>query len=389
MFELTEEGSISSQLFLDNTGHNIIDLLNNVLTGKEDLAQLVRENGVSNVSQGLPGLIVQAYLILVRLFDLDYLEPISTLPKTEIIEDSVIFEDLSPDLPTTVIEAEEKTKSFKCEMCDQSFDSGKDRAHHRRIAHCSVKEFKCRMCEKSYSSLKLLQAHQSREHDNTVHECDICGKTLKNRAQLLRHKKFEHDKKFPCDQCDSKFYSQYLLSEHVRRVHVDGRNFACEVCSQTFKNIEALKVHVSRTHTEREKTVFCDQCDARFFNKSQLTNHLRDVHLDQPVTCDICGQQSGNPSKLKRHIRRVHGQPKELESWQCSLCSKVIMAKNLKQAIKSHMQTHEKEAKYSCDFCDKKFRTLPNYKNHINTHKGILEHRCEPCNKVLKHTHFL
>ena len=379
-----EHSSIPSQLFLDNTGHNIIDLLNNVLTAKEDLAQLVHENGVSNVSQGLPGLIVQAYLILVRLFDLDYLEPISTSSKTEITEENAIFEDLSADSPTN-IENEEKVKKFQCEMCDQSFDSGKERAHHRRIVHCNMKEFKCRLCDKSYSSLKLLQAHQSREHDTTVHECDTCGKILKNRAQLLRHKKFEHDKKFPCDQCNSKFYSQYLLNEHVRRVHVEERNFECEICNQTFKNTEALKVHISRTHSQREKTVFCDQCEARFLNKSQLNNHFKDVHLDQPVTCDICGQQSGNPSKLKKHIRRVHEQPKELESWECSLCSKVISAKYLKQAIKSHMQTHEKEAKYSCDFCDKKFRTLPNFKNHVNTHKGILEHRCEPCNKVCIH----
>lgn len=60
MFELNRENlSLSSQVFLDNTGHNIIDLLNNILREKSDLEQLIKENGVEKLSQQLPGLIVQ------------------------------------------------------------------------------------------------------------------------------------------------------------------------------------------------------------------------------------------------------------------------------------------------------------------------------------------
>lgn len=60
MFELNRENlSLSSQVFLDNTGHNIIDLLNNILREKTDLEQLIKENGVNKLSQQLPGLIVQ------------------------------------------------------------------------------------------------------------------------------------------------------------------------------------------------------------------------------------------------------------------------------------------------------------------------------------------
>ena len=58
--------NLASQIFRDNTGHTILDLFNNVLTEKTDLEQLVSENGVQNASLGLPGLIIQSYLIMVK-----------------------------------------------------------------------------------------------------------------------------------------------------------------------------------------------------------------------------------------------------------------------------------------------------------------------------------
>lgn len=77
----------SSQLFLDNTGHSILDLLNDVLVDKADLEQLVKENDVINMSTKLPGLIVQAYLVLVELFSLDPMEPLHRVKVEQFIED--------------------------------------------------------------------------------------------------------------------------------------------------------------------------------------------------------------------------------------------------------------------------------------------------------------
>ena len=69
----------------DNTGHNIIDLLNDVLVDKADLEALVVENEVVNKSAKTPGLIIQAYLVLVELFNLDVMEPLQRI-KTETVE---------------------------------------------------------------------------------------------------------------------------------------------------------------------------------------------------------------------------------------------------------------------------------------------------------------
>ena len=58
--------------------------------------QLVYENNVKNVSSDLPGLIIQSYLVLVRLFDLDVMEPLglenSTKEKLESAEENLVID---------------------------------------------------------------------------------------------------------------------------------------------------------------------------------------------------------------------------------------------------------------------------------------------------------
>ena len=87
IFVFRENIKASSQLFLDNTGHSILDLLNDVLIDKADLEQLVKENDVINMSAKLPGLIVQAYLVLVELFSLDPMEPLHRVKVEQFMED--------------------------------------------------------------------------------------------------------------------------------------------------------------------------------------------------------------------------------------------------------------------------------------------------------------
>ena len=77
MYQLDRDDlSLSAEVFLAQTGHNIIELLNKVLTNKNDLTKLVEQNNVEVISSDLPGLVVQAYLVLVRLFELDVMQPI-------------------------------------------------------------------------------------------------------------------------------------------------------------------------------------------------------------------------------------------------------------------------------------------------------------------------
>ena len=81
---------------MDNTGHSILDLFNDILIEEHDMKQLIHQNGITSVSTKLPGLIIQSYLLLARLFELDVFEPIGNEVKVEVMEtnyDNVNFDE--------------------------------------------------------------------------------------------------------------------------------------------------------------------------------------------------------------------------------------------------------------------------------------------------------
>ena len=94
----------SAESFLAQTGQNIIGLLNTVLTDKADLARLVEQNNVEVISSDLPGLIVQAYLVLVKLFDLNVMDPINNT-KVEITD-----ADLTPPNSIDYVDYEDQSE---------------------------------------------------------------------------------------------------------------------------------------------------------------------------------------------------------------------------------------------------------------------------------------
>ena len=118
MYQLNRDDlSLSAEVFLTQTGHNIIELFNKVLTNKADLTKLVEENNVEVISPDLPGLIVQAYLVLVKLFDLNVMEPII----------SAKVEELTPPNSCDYVNYEEESgvdsdDDFKVEAIEDSDD---------------------------------------------------------------------------------------------------------------------------------------------------------------------------------------------------------------------------------------------------------------------------
>ena len=86
--------SDSAQLFMDNTGHDIIHLFNDVLLEKDDLISIIKENDVINLSPKVPGLIIQAYLVLVEIFNLDVMEPLRRVKEeVQLVDTGIVFDE--------------------------------------------------------------------------------------------------------------------------------------------------------------------------------------------------------------------------------------------------------------------------------------------------------
>ena len=78
-------------------GHDIIHLFNDVLLEKDDLISIIKENDIANISSKLPGLIIQAYLVLVEIFNLDVMEPLKRVKTEELVLDTGIIFDEAPE----------------------------------------------------------------------------------------------------------------------------------------------------------------------------------------------------------------------------------------------------------------------------------------------------
>lgn len=53
-----------------------------------------------------------------------------------------------------------------------------------------------------------------------------------------------------------------------------------------------------------DKSYQCDTCDAKFFHKPTLTQHMRIRTGEKPFHCKMCGATFSQNGNLKRHILR-------------------------------------------------------------------------------------
>ena len=96
----------------------------------------------------------------------------------------------------------------------------------------------------------------------------------KSLASLNRelHTTIRHE----CQWCDKWFTRKDALKQHIENNHEDGE-YPCDECSMVCTSNTRLYNHKYRIHRkpEMEKNIECDQCDKKFFNKSELLTHIR------------------------------------------------------------------------------------------------------------------
>ena len=108
MFTINTENVTDSVCSLLNgkvTSNTVIDLLNDVLTDEAHLAMLLAQNNVIHEKGKLPGLIVNAYLLLVDLFDLDVMKPLEYEQPEEVVaaEDEVNDDGIKIEVIDTIL----------------------------------------------------------------------------------------------------------------------------------------------------------------------------------------------------------------------------------------------------------------------------------------------
>uniref|UniRef100_A0A6V7I3Z0 C2H2-type domain-containing protein n=1 Tax=Bracon brevicornis TaxID=1563983 RepID=A0A6V7I3Z0_9HYME len=269
-----------------------------------------------------------------------------------------------------------------CEKCETI--TGYDKCIKNHIKQCKKTMFRCKYCSKEFAYRKEWKAHQkARHYENMVNDpdvvkftCDSCDKSYFDRdvyTQHLRRHRAMQDGKYKCPYCSKLTASSFVLKNHIQATHDRKRVFKCDICQKEFYNERNMKAH-KRLH----KKLTCSRCDEQFANLTLLDQHLLDLHnavvpKRRKYNCKECGAEFRRLLLLQDH-ENVHTGKRP---YTCELCNKTFRTYANHWA---HQQRHKTSGFY-CDYCKQKFLTKRNLKKHIPSHQGPEEwtYSCEIC----------
>ena len=120
----------------------------------------------------------------------------------------------------------------ECDECDSVFPSAELLAAHNQDAHLS---FKCEYCEDTFQSLEERNQHQPGHH------CDSCDRVFYTLEALVDHKRDRHN--LYCRYCIQYFDDIVLRDQHEYLTH------KCNLCHSAHPNSEALQRHKDANHS--------------------------------------------------------------------------------------------------------------------------------------------
>jgi len=275
-------------------------------------------------------------------------------------------------------ELHKDNNAFKCSDCEFESEYMRDVEVHFSAVHKKVAHFSCEHCDKIFIDLKTMLSHLKIYHDKVIEKlsCPICLKKCLRTNSVWDHMESSHsDFNYECHQCGKVLGSKYSLSNHVKNFHEKLIEYSsCHICGKKMQS-QFLESHIER-HLAKEKTFFCDQCQASFYTEFDLKKH-KACHRHKDLVCDICGFKSNFKRNLERHRKYLHEEPNE-RPFKCEICG---LSSKCKSSHRNHMKTHSTERKFACDFCGKGFKTPRHLKEHIKIHTGEKAGHCNECGK--------
>ena len=212
--------------------------------------------------------------------------------------------------------------------------------------------------------------------------CTSCSKVFDRPYRLQRHMQIHNPNRprVSCEICDRTFTRLDTLENHMKCLHTEERPFRCAVesCNKTFPTQSTL-FHHQKTHTNG-KPYNCNECDMSFALLSEYKQHIKDSHADtQDVRCSECYKVFVSAAEVDKHKMAEH-------RLECEICGKTFARLAY---LKMHVQIHDGDNLFNCQFCSTGFDTEYAYKQHLRIHPEYQTARrtfhCQVCEKVFQH----
>ncbi|XP_061390404.1 zinc finger protein 331-like [Musca vetustissima] len=206
-------------------------------------------------------------------------------------------------------------------------------------------------------------------------KCELCKKHFRFRHRYEAHRrKHQGLPGYPCtyDKCTRAFNRLDHLRSHLNEHNGIPDVFQCNIdgCIMEYKCLSGLNKHKRSVHKcgKELKTYTCDICGKVLTSPRSLNGH-KYIHVDKsewPFVCEVksCGRRFRLMSQLIIHKKRHAG----IKNYICPYCG---VRKTTCTELKIHINCHTFEQKYPCEFCAKVFKSVGVMRTHVHrVHEG-------------------
>src|SRR5277367_5026608 len=107
-------------------------------------------------------------------------------------------------------------------------------------------------------------------------------------------------------------------------------------------------------------------------NARGTDDEIRSNEREKKYACNTCGKRFPDPSHLKIHERSHSGE----KPFNCADCGQRFSHKsNLTQ----HQRIHTGETPFQCGHCPKRFKSSSDLRQHERIHSGVKPYECGEC----------
>ncbi|XP_075989291.1 zinc finger protein 711-like isoform X9 [Anticarsia gemmatalis] len=271
---------------------------------------------------------------------------------------------------------------LKCKICNQNIDTIETLVQHLKDVHeknlfTDIKNhmipfkfdkeiLECCICMKNFVKFRTLMEHMHIHFRNYI--CELCDSGFVNEQSMKSHIATHSTGAYKCDHCDAIFGTMVKKRTHEKLKHTNKRiQIKCGYCNESFEDYRRKEAHLIATHGLIVPTSKCNACDKVFKDRKRLTLHIKRDHLmDKRHKCPECDMRFFQSTELKDHIVKHIGS----RDFKCSVCSKAFpRAKSLKE----HLKIHDDVRRFKCEHCGHTFVQKCSWRSHMkNKHKEIV-----------------